>query len=149
MAVMSQSMIGGNNAGGERFGDRSYAIISDHYMNFSSRVGYHYAILDSWCGNTMNKNYITFKFAGGAADETRRNRRVRCIGEILAALDFRVDILGDRIQARFQKYPRDIVEARLDQLGRLLIVTRQMDMLMTSEEAISTFAKKFLREEYH
>lgn len=149
MAVMSQTMIGGNNAGGERFGERSYAIISDHYLNFSSRVGYHYAILDSWCGNTMNKNYITFKFAGGAADETRRNRRVRCIGEILAALDFRVDILGDRIQARFQKYPRDIVEARLDQLGRLLIVTRQMDMLMTSEEAISTFAQKFLQGEYH
>ncbi|MEG2173427.1 MAG: PEP/pyruvate-binding domain-containing protein [Desulfovibrionaceae bacterium] len=148
-AVMSQSMIGGNNSGGERFGERSYAIVSDHYLNFSSRVGYHYAVLDAWCGNTMNKNYITFKFAGGAADETRRNRRVRCIGEILAALDFRVDILGDRIQARFQKYPREAVEARLDQLGRLLIVTRQMDMLMTTEEAIKTFAEKFLREEYH
>lgn len=149
LAVMSQSMIGGNNAGGERFGERSYAIVSDHYLNFSSRVGYHYAVLDSWCGNTMNKNYVTFKFAGGAADETRRNRRVRCIGEILAALDFRVDILGDRIQARFQKYPREAIETRLDQLGRLLIVTRQMDMLMTTEEAIKTFAEKFLREEYH
>lgn len=148
-AVMSQSMIGGNNAGGERFGERSYAILSDHYLNFSSRVGYHYAVLDSWCGNTMNKNYVTFKFAGGAADEIRRNRRVRCIGEILSALDFRVDILGDRIQARFQKYPREAIEQRLDQLGRLLIVTRQMDMLMTSEEAITTFAEKFLRGEYH
>lgn len=148
-AVMSQSMIGGNNAGGERFGDRSYAIVSDHYLNFSSRVGYHYAVLDAWCGNTMNKNYITFKFAGGAADEIRRTRRVRCIGKILSALDFRVDISGDRIQARFQKYPREAVEERLDQVGRLLIVTRQMDMLMTSEEAIETFTHNFLNGIYH
>lgn len=148
-AVMSQSMIGGNNAGGERFGDRSYAIVSDHYVNFSSRVGYHYAVLDAWCGNTMNKNYITFKFAGGAADETRRTRRVRCIGKILSALDFRVDISGDRIQARFQKYPRETIEERLDQVGRLLIVTRQMDMLMTTEEAIDTFANNFLQGIYH
>lgn len=149
LAVMSQSMIGGNNAGGERFGERSYAIISDHYCNFSSRVGYHYAVLDSWCGNTMNKNYITFKFAGGAADEVRRSRRVRCIGKILEALDFRVDVVGDRVQARFQKYPKEEIESRLDQMGRLLIVTRQMDMLMVNEEAIQTFADKFLQGEYH
>lgn len=148
-AVMSQSMIGGNTAGGERFGDRSYAIVSDHYVNFSSRVGYHYAVLDAWCGNTMNKNYITFKFAGGAADEIRRTRRVRCIGKILATLDFRVDISGDRIQARFQKYPREAIEERLDQVGRLLIMTRQMDMLMTSEEAVDIFANNFLQAIYH
>lgn len=149
LSVMGQSMIGGNHQGGERFGDRSYAIISDRYLNFSSRVGYHYAVLDAWCGDTMNKNYITFKFAGGAADEVRRARRVRCIGRILSDLGFRVEVVADRVQARFQKYPRPDIEERLDQLGRLLIVTRQMDMLMISEDSVREFADKFMRGEYH
>lgn len=149
LSVMSQTMIGGNNHGGERFGDRSYAIVSDRYCNFSSRVGYHYAILDSWCGDTMNKNYVTFKFSGGAAGETRRIRRARCIGLILQELGFTVDVTRDRVQARFQKYPRRDTEERLDQLGRLLIVTRQMDMLMVGDESMRLFADKFLRGEYH
>lgn len=38
LSVMGQAMIGGNQHGGERFGDRSYAIVSDRYLNFSSRV---------------------------------------------------------------------------------------------------------------
>lgn len=149
MSVMGNSMIGGERAGGERFGDHSYAIISDSYLNFSSRVGYHYAVLDCWCGDTLSKNYIRFEFAGGAAGSVQRERRVRCIGYILRELGFRVSIVADRIQARYQKYPSADMTPRLDQLGRLLIMTRQMDMLMTSEGAIIGYAKKFLNGEYH
>lgn len=149
LSVMSQSMIGGNLRAGERFGDRSYAIISDRYLNFSSRVGYHYAILDSWCGDTINKNYIRFEFAGGAAGDEQRARRARCIGLILGELGFTVEVSHDRIRARFQKYPRLETAARLDQLGRLLIMTRQMDMLMVNEESVRVFADKFLNGEYH
>ncbi|MDE7371802.1 MAG: pyruvate, phosphate dikinase [Desulfovibrio sp.] len=149
LSVMGQSMIGGNLQGGQRFGDRSYAIVSDRYLNFSSRVGYHYAILDSWCGDTVNKNYIRFEFAGGAAGDVQRGRRARCIGLILSELGFTIDVLHDRVRARFQKYPKLEICSRLDQLGRLLIMTRQMDMLMVSEAAVQTFAANFLNGEYH
>ena len=149
LSVMNQNMSGGNQQGGQRFGDRSYAIVSDRYVNFSSRVGYHYAILDSWCGETLSKNYIRFEFAGGAAGSVQRERRVRCIGVILTELGFTVEIVGDRIRARYQKYPRLDVLSRLDQLGRLLIMTRQMDMLMTSDAAVHGYAMKFLNGEYH
>ena len=149
LSVMGQSMIGGNLQAGERFGDRSYAIISDRYLNFSSRVGYHYAILDTWCGDTINKNYIRFEFAGGAAGDAQRSRRARCIGLILSELGFTVEVQNDRIRARFQKYTRLETAARLDQLGRLLIMTRQMDMLMVSEESVQLFADKFLNGEYY
>lgn len=147
ISVMGHSALG--PSAGERFGDHSYAIISDRYLNFSSRVGYHYAILDSWCGKTVSKNYIRFEFAGGAAGSLQRERRVRCIGLILKELGFRVSIIADRVQARYQKYPRDQIASRLDQLGRLLIMTRQMDMLMTSEDAVQTFASNFLNGRYH
>ncbi len=147
MSVMGTSALGPSAT--ERFGDHSYAIISDLYLNFSSRVGYHYAILDCWCSSTVSKNYIRFEFAGGAAGSVQRQRRVRCIGLILKELGFRVNVIADRVQARYQKYPRDQLFARLDQLGRLLIMTRQMDMLMTSEEAVGQFAYNFLNGNYH
>ena len=37
----------------------------------------------------------------------------------------------------------------LEQLGRLLIMTRQMDMLMVDEAAVAGYAAKFLNGEYH
>ncbi|MBI5789427.1 MAG: phosphoenolpyruvate synthase, partial [Candidatus Schekmanbacteria bacterium] len=133
----------------ERFGERSYAIISDKYLNFSSRVGYHYCVLDAYCGQTVNKNYITFSFKGGAADETRRVRRVRALAIVLMALDFTVEVKGDRVDAKFQKYPCPVIAEKLDQLGRLLHFTRQMDMLMTGETSIEAVAQNFLAGNYH
>jgi pyruvate,water dikinase len=132
----------------ERFGERSYAIISDKYLNFSSRVGYHYSVLDAYCGATVNKNYITFSFKGGAADDVRRNRRARAIAIVLIGLDFSVEVKGDRVDARLAKYPAPVIREKLDQIGRLLIFTRQMDMLMTSEVSVEAVAQNFLRGNY-
>ncbi|MCL4502194.1 MAG: PEP-utilizing enzyme, partial [Deltaproteobacteria bacterium] len=132
----------------ERFGDRSYAIISDKYLNFSSRVGYHYSVLDAYVGRTVNKNYVTFSFKGGAADDLRRNRRVRAIALALLGLDFTVDVKADRVDARLQKYEAVVLEGKLDLLGRLLQFTRQMDMLMVSEASVELVAKNFLAGNY-
>jgi pyruvate,water dikinase len=146
-AVMREQMMAAPNVE-ERFGERSFAIISDKYLNFSSRVGYHYSVLDSYCGRTVNKNYITFSFKGGAADDVRRNRRVRAIAIALVGLDFSVDVKGDRVDARLQKYEAPVIEEKLDQIGRLLHFTRQMDMLMVSEVSVEAVAKNFLEGNY-
>lgn len=147
LSVMGEQMLS-NAYGAERFGDRSYAIISDKYLNFSSRVGYHYGILDCYCGQTINKNYITFSFKGGAADDVRRNRRARSIALILKELGFTVEVMGDRVNAKFQKYPREDIEEKLDYVGRLLQFTRQMDMLMHCEASVAAIAECFLAEDY-
>jgi pyruvate,water dikinase len=147
-SVMREQMLANPHAG-ERFGDRSYALISDKYLNFSSRVGYHYSVLDAYCGQTINKNYITFSFKGGAADDLRRNRRARAIAIALMASDFSVDVTGDRVDARFQKYPAPAIAEKLEMIGRLLIFTRQMDMLMNSEASVELVAKNFLEGNYH
>lgn len=149
LSVMSQHLLEPPNIQSERFGERSYCIISDKYLNFSSRVGYHYSVADAYCGQTDSKNYITFQFKGGAADEVRRERRVRCIALILTRLGFTAEVRGDMVQAKFQKYPAEEIRSRLDQLGRLLIVTRQMDMLMVNEEAVNRMADNFMNENYH
>ncbi|MBF0112741.1 MAG: phosphoenolpyruvate synthase [Desulfamplus sp.] len=147
LSVMQEQMLSPGNVG-ERFGDRSYAIIADKYLNFSSRVGYHYSVIDAYCGETVNKNYITFSFKGGAADDIKRNRRVRAIALILEAMDFIVEVKEDKVDARLQKYPASLIQDRLDILGRLLIFTRQMDMLMTSEEGVELVAKNFIAGNY-
>jgi pyruvate, water dikinase len=146
-SVMSEQMFS-NPQAAERFGERTYAIISDKYLNFSSRVGYHYGILDAYCGQSINKNYITFSFKGGAADDVRRNRRARMIALILKRLDFSVEVIADRVDARLKKYESSVIEEKLDVIGRLLQFTRQMDMLMHSEASVETIAKNFLEGKY-
>lgn len=147
-SVVSQQMLSSPIEGGQRFGDRSYAIVSDKYLNFSSRVGYHYGVLDAYCGKTVNKNYVNFQFKGGAANEQRRNRRVRAIAKILEALDFKVEVHGDRVVARFEKYDEVETGKRLVSLGRLLQFTRQMDMLMVDEQSVDRAARCFLAGDY-
>lgn len=146
-SVMREQMLTPNQMA-ERFGARSYAIISDTYVNFSSRIGYHYSVLDSYCGKTINKNYITFSFKGGAADDVRRYRRARAIARILEALDFAVDVQEDRVDARFYKHEQPVIEAKLDMVGRMLQFTRQMDMLMYSEASVKAIADNFLAGNY-
>jgi pyruvate,water dikinase len=147
LSVMGEQMVSQPGAN-ERFGDRSYAIISDKYLNFSSRVGYHYSVLDSYCGKTPAKNYINFQFKGGAADDIRRSRRARMIEKVLGSLGFLVETTGDRVRARMAKQDQPYIEEKLDLLGRLLIYTRQMDMMMHSEAHVTQLTECFLQGNY-
>jgi pyruvate, water dikinase len=144
LSIVQAQMLSGPDV----LGERSYALISDKYLNFSSRVGYHYSILDAYCGRTINKNYITFRFKGGAADDLRRHRRARVIARILEAFGFGVAIRSDQVDARFQKYDHADTAHRLAMLGRLLQFSRQLDMLMADDESVDRFTQAFLRGDY-
>lgn len=148
LSVMGQQMLSNPSAGGQRFGDRSYAIISDKYINFSSRVGYHYGVLDCYCGRTVSKNYITFSFKGGAADDAKRARRARAIGLILEANGFTVDVQGDRVVGRLQKFDTEVILEKLWLMGKLLQFTRQTDMLMVNDKSVEAMAQCFLSGRY-
>jgi pyruvate,water dikinase len=129
-------------------GNKSYAIISDKYLNFSSRIGYHFCTIDSYCGNRPSQNYVSFRFKGGAADDIRRARRARAIGNILEGLGFAVDVKRDLINARIKKYEQEVIKEKLDMLGRLNLFTRQMDMLMASESRVDWVVQAFLEGNY-
>lgn len=148
LSVMGRQMVEAPESG-RRLGDKSYAIISDKYLNFSSRIGYHFCTIDSYCGLTPSKNYISFRFKGGAADDIRRARRARAIGNILEGLGFTVDVKGDLINARIKKYEQEVIEEKLDMLGRLNLFTRQMDMLMATESRVNWVVQAFLEGNYN
>jgi pyruvate, water dikinase len=127
----------------------SYAIISDRYMNFSTKAGYHFSTIDTYCGRSINKNYIHFRFFGGAADEDRRRRRIQFVSAVVNALDFKVQIRSETLFAGLDKYKSEDILSRLVVLGRLTLCARQLDMLMDSDASPDFFARAFLAGEWH
>lgn len=146
ISVLGES-IAGPPAEAQGVGRPSFAIISDRYMNFSTKAGYHFNTVDTYCGKSLNKNYIHFRFEGGAATETRRERRVKFLNRILSALNFEVQCRGDIVVARLQKYDREFMYSRLIELGRLTLCCRQLDMLMDTDDSPEFFARAFLADE--
>jgi pyruvate,water dikinase len=130
------------------FGNPCYAIISDNYTNLTARVGYHFSVVDSYCGQTQNKNYISFLFHGGAADKMRRTRRAIAMADILKEHGFSVQLKGDLVNARLSKGTQDETVKQLEMIGSLLQFFRQMDAAMTNDDAAVVYRDAFLRGDY-
>ncbi len=130
------------------FRDPCYALISDRYLNYTARVGYHFAVVDTYCGLTSNKNYISVLFRGGAAEYERRSRRVRAIAGGLEHHGFAVSVEGDAVYARLSKRDQQETAAHLTMIGRALQFFRQMDAAMNSEESVQVMLKAFLDEDF-
>jgi pyruvate,water dikinase len=147
LSVLANTMY--DPAKGEReLGDNSYAIVSSNYLNFGSRLGYHFTTLDSVCGGNLNENYILFRFKGGAADIERRIRRTRFVGEILAHYRFAVDQREDLLHAWVKKLPGDSLEALLSMVGRLIGCARQLDVVMDAEATVERCEEAFINGQY-
>ncbi|MEN6440466.1 MAG: PEP/pyruvate-binding domain-containing protein [Syntrophobacter sp.] len=132
----------------QSFREPCYAIISDNYVNYSARVGYHFSVVDTYCGNLSNKNYISILFRGGAADYLRRNRRTRAIGAILKEYGFSVLVSHDMVTARLSKAAKEEMITQLEMVGSLFQFFRQMDAAMADEESVSLLKDAFLSGDY-
>ncbi len=130
------------------FQDPCYAIISDHYLNCTARVGYHFSVLDTYCSPTPNKNYVSLLFRGGAADYPRRARRARAISGVLRHFGFSVSLAQDSVTARLGKASLEETLEKLKVLGKLLQFFRQMDAAMATDEHARLFQEAFIRENY-
>ena len=131
-----------------RMGGPNYAVISGEYLNLNSRLGYHFATVDTYCGPVVNDNYITFYFKGGAADIGRRSRRATLIALILKKLLFRVEQKGDMIRGELKKYDRALIEKKLDMIGRLLGSVRLLDMVLSDDGQIDWYVEEFFKGNY-
>lgn len=115
---------------------RNVAIIAREYMNLSLRLGYHFNMIDVYLSENRNENYISFRFLGGVTDITRRSRRARLLAEILERNDFAVEMKGDLVVSRTKKMDPKEMERRLRMLGLLVGFTRQLDVVLRSDEAV-------------
>jgi pyruvate,water dikinase len=144
MSVATESMFTPAQEPDERrIGDKSYAVVADAYCNFSSRIGYHFTAVDAYVSDSLSRNYVSFRFKGGAADEGRRAKRCELIGEILRRLDFGIERHGDLINGRMRKFDRETLLDRLDVLGKVIVATRQLDMRMGPGTSLEWYADAF------
>ncbi|MEK7197359.1 MAG: PEP/pyruvate-binding domain-containing protein [Nitrospirota bacterium] len=127
-------------------GEKSFAILSGNYMNFSIRLGYHFSMVEAYAGENMNDNYIKFFFKGGGAVRDRKLRRVRLIKEILKKMDFKVNVTEDVINAIITKYKQPTIEEKLEIMGKLTAYTKQLDMVMYNDAVTDMFIEDFIRD---
>jgi len=145
--IVAESMMTDPNADGS-MGGPSYAVVSDHYLNFNTRLGYHFAVVDSFCGPAINDNYIAFSFKGGAADIARRSRRANLIAQILKRLGFKTEIKGDMVRGEIKKYTQSDLKQKLDMVGRLLGAVRLLDMMLSDDGQIGWYVDEFFKGNY-
>jgi len=124
------------------------AVVSADYVNLNIKFGYHYTILDSLCSDTARHNHLYFRFAGGATDMTKRSRRLQFLSEVLQERGFSCAVKGDMIIARLTGIGREELMQILEEIGKLLSYTRQLDAVLRDDAEVHVHAQRFLQGRY-
>ncbi|MBI5606467.1 MAG: hypothetical protein HY879_24300 [Deltaproteobacteria bacterium] len=134
--------------GGENriYSEKSFALLSKDYMNFSIRLGYHLSTIEVLGGPGENENYIKFIFKGGGATIDRRDRRARLVATILEKIGFQVGQKLDLVDARLLHHPKEVMEKVLFSLGKLTVYTKQLDMVMFNDAIVDWSIEEFFKE---
>jgi pyruvate, water dikinase len=121
----------------------SYAVLGKHYLNINMRFGYHFTILDALCEPDSNSNYCSLRFAGGGGEFEGRKLRISFLSQILERLDFVVTVKGDLLDANLSHVSQKLLKQRLESLGRLLGLTKQMDMRLHDMSQVNEHIEQF------
>jgi pyruvate,water dikinase len=142
------SVVVRSTADDQRYGEASYAVCARDFVHLNSRLAYHFATVEAICGESINENYIRFRFYGGGAEMQRREWRGHFLAAVLTHNRFKVKQVADRVDALFAKHRAPVIEEALVMLGRLMVASRQLDMVMQSRAAADVFAQSFLAGDY-
>ena len=127
------------------YSENSCAILSPEYMIVSLRMGYHFTTVEAMCTEEPGKNFIRMQYKQGGPALDRRIRRIRLISEILTRLGFENSSQGDFLDSSISYVGRPLLLERLGVLGRLIIMTKQLDMALQSDDIADWYRDDFLK----
>ncbi len=128
------------------YSERNYFMVTKKYCSCQTRFGYHFSTVEALVGERRQENFVSFHFRGGAANETRRQRRVKLVADILEQFGFRVHVVRDSVRARLEKYDVEFMETGLKVVGYMMFHTRQLDMVLKNQDAYNRYRNKILKE---
>jgi hypothetical protein len=128
------------------FGVQNHILLSKAYVSLSSRFGYHFVTIEALVGERARENFVSFQFRGGAAEMTRRERRIAFVSGLLGEFGFKLEAREDALIARVEGLTTQEFIDRLRILGYLIIHTRQLDMIMRIPAQVRLHREKILRE---
>ncbi len=120
-----------------QYTEKNVFLIAKRFCSMRCRFGFHFLALDCLLGERAKERFIVFQFKGGAANLARRVRRVHFVAELLAQFNFVTEIMGDILTARLEQGEEAEFLSALRVLGYICMHTRQLDMIMTDEAALS------------
>ena len=125
-----------------------HAFVSGEYLNLEMRLGRHFATVDALCGEDRDFNYVQLHFSGGSAPYFGRSLRAQYVSSVLGRLGYSVVLKGDLIEASLRRLSRTDMLESLDQTGRLLGSTRQLDMALNSPDQVLCLTDDFFEGRY-
>jgi pyruvate,water dikinase len=137
----------GTDIKGERqpeFSENSYAFLSKEYMLLNLRMGYHFSTIEALVTPAPEKNYIRMQFKLGGAPLERRIRRIWLICELLRRVGFENFSQGDFLDTMVAYQDESEILERLHMLGRITILTKQLDLTLSSDERARWYLSEFL-----
>jgi pyruvate, water dikinase len=129
-----------------KLAEKSYAVAADDFMILSLRMGYHYSTIEAFAGIEPSKNYIKLKYMEGGAMIERRVRRIRIITDILRSYGFIVVTKSDFLDASISYESIDITLEKLFMLGRMTMLTKQLDMALTDDEDTESYKEEIIEK---
>jgi len=122
----------------------SFAIISKDYLNANIRFGYHFVLLDCHCGDEPRENHLALQFEGGGGGYEGRRLRIKFMEQVLVHHGFQVKSHGDLLHASLKHLPSEPLLDKMAMMGRLLGVTRLLDIRLHDQEEVEELAATFL-----
>jgi len=130
----------------QEFAETSFALLSAQYMLLSLHLGYHFTTFESLCTPEPGKNYIRMQLKGGGASADRRARRIRLVMELLSRMGFEHASRGDFLDSSLSYVDEATITDRLQLLGRLTMLTKQLDMALSNDRITEWYAEDFARK---
>jgi len=126
------------------FSESSFAILGQEYMVVSLRMGYHFTTIEAMCTEETSKNYIQMQYKEGGALLDRRIRRIKILTEILSRLGFVQKHKSDFLNSIVAYQDKRAIEERLQLLGRLVIMTKQLDMALSNDAVAEWYTRDIM-----